>query len=301
MRSDMSRVVIERPRVHGYDDSNERRFELFDHLRQQQGRAYFELDHDLLDQTTSRRSMSRGRWGTKHLTDLLGPLVGYLRKNVGRPWDKVNSDIHEHLKMTSMAQGHILDHIDHMVEKNVQLIREGKMEWPYDSEGREIYVWNDKHRTHHGFYVCPKSGLLKLSPIKSYKQQPRKPAIVKIGKRMFKEDKDIWFELILSKLPERKYNKSLADVLGHKEAFKQWRENGFRGTHPNYRSVTYTYVEDVFFGTNAYDIDRWRAYGNKDVYCSEKKQLNGREIDKLGLRKKPSQLPNLVRRRKKKK
>ncbi len=285
MRSDMSKVVIEKPRAH-------------DNWPSRKGR----VKEDLLSEDSPKHEpMSLGR-GTKRQTDVLGPLVGYLRKNVGKPWDKVNSDIHEHLKMTSMAQGHILDHIDHMVVKNVLLVKEGKLEVPYESDGRaRVSVSHDKWRTYGGFYVCPKSGLLKLSPVKSYKhlQNVKKP-VTKIGNRTFKEKDGVWYEIRLTAVPAvngpnliRIYGMGAFDP----EYLKKCGIDPKRARHG--ANLRYHYVEDVWLKTNALWTDSWKLYGQSGVYCSAKKQLSSKEIDKLGLRPKESPLPNLVRRRKK--
>lgn len=286
MRSDMSKVVIEKPRRQSKWDYGGK------------GRK---AEHILSDDAPKREPMSLGR-GTKQQTDVLGPLVGYLRKHVGKPWNKVNADIHEHLKMTSMAQGHILDHIDHMVVKDVILVKEGKREVPYTSDGRyEIRTSNDKWRTHHGFYVCPKSGLLKLSPVRNYRGYRNRPRPVKkIGERTFKEQDGIWYEIWLDAKPVieephliRVYGMGAFDPEYLKKCGIDPRKAG------HHAGRRWSYCEDVWFNCNGIQVDSWEAYGKADVYCVRKQQLNSREIDKLGLRKKESPLPNLVRRRKK--
>lgn len=285
MRSDMSKVVIEKPRAH-------------DSWPARKGRTKEDL---LSEDAPKREPMSLGR-GTKRQTDVLGPLVGYLRKNVGKPWNKVNSDIHEHLKMTSMAQGHILDHIDHMVVKNVTMVKEGKKEVPYESDGRaRVSVSHDKWRTYGGFYVCPKSGLLKLSPIADRRRvENREKPVTKIDNRIFKKKDGIWYEIWLTEIPVTK-KPSLMKIYGMGAFDPEYlKKCGIDYKKVGSGSVlNYHYVEDVWLKTNALWTDSWKLYGQNGVYCSAKKQLSSKEIDKLGLRQKESPLPNLVRRRKK--
>lgn len=313
MRADMRYVVIERPRGTEYSGSNKRRDE--DHLNRFAGKSMAELElfrtHDkddlfedeqanefeqIMDGLPKRRSTSRKRWGNKFLTDLLGPLVGYLKKHVGEHWDKVNSDIHEHLKMTSAAQGHILDHIDQMVEKNAILVVKDGKEVPYSSDGR--YELSSGWRRP-DFYVCPKSGVLKMTPERPRFKYKRKHPLTKIGRRNFKEIDGVWYELTLTKMPPRRYAKSRIEEIGQKAAWAEFEARGFRGTSPYTKVEIQGYRKDVLFNMNAYHVDLMSAYGDKDVYCSEKKQLKGKEIDKLGLRKSEPALPDLVRRKKK--
>jgi hypothetical protein len=50
-------------------------------------------------------------WNAKEFSDVLGPLRRYLRKQAGRPWDKVWSEIATTLDSRSLTGQHIFDHI----------------------------------------------------------------------------------------------------------------------------------------------------------------------------------------------
>jgi hypothetical protein len=58
--------------------------------------------------------MNRG--GTKGFSDHLGPLERYLRSQVGRPWNKVYSEIAAHIRPSNALQQHILSHLFGYVE-----------------------------------------------------------------------------------------------------------------------------------------------------------------------------------------
>ena len=79
MRSDMSKVIVARPRLGSRNKARAkgRRREL-----QREG-----LDGHRLE------GIKRLRGGTKILNEHLGPLRRYLESQVGRPWDKVFSEI----------------------------------------------------------------------------------------------------------------------------------------------------------------------------------------------------------------
>src|SRR5258708_1687591 len=107
MRSDMKKVVTERPRGGG-------RFKTPKGQKRQRQR--FKED----EQPRSERI--RPRWRGKHFTDLLGPLYHYLLKQVGRKWDTIYSEIARNLPKTSVQNCHIYTHIWQFIEKDVQII-----------------------------------------------------------------------------------------------------------------------------------------------------------------------------------
>lgn len=56
------------------------------------------------------------RWAdTKSLNEKLAPLRRYLVRQVGRPWDKVYSEISANLKATNAVQQHVRDHLEDYV------------------------------------------------------------------------------------------------------------------------------------------------------------------------------------------
>lgn len=140
MRPDMAKVITERPRSHRYGAIKGRR------------RAK-EITH--LEQLPFRQSTARRRrpYGTeKQLTDLLGPLEGFLRSNCGRPWDKVYSEIRRNISVRRQVDMHILDHVGWMVEKDIEIVdglpyRKTRGPWSNDVIGSE-------------FFVHPRTGLL---------------------------------------------------------------------------------------------------------------------------------------------
>lgn len=129
MRRDMSRKLIERGRKGGYDDGRSG-------YRRSRDRVQLEFDEDgNLDEVQShrfsqssrgpQRQMSLGR-GTKSLTDKLAPLFRFLRSNVGRPWDKVYSEIRAHIGTNSTLDMHILQHLwDFVDTKNERDLSHG--------------------------------------------------------------------------------------------------------------------------------------------------------------------------------
>lgn len=137
MRKDMYKVIVERPRRGG-----ERRNEM---------PRPVDLDDSPKQEGLRRRHRSR-----KWLNENLRPLERYLASQVGRPWDKVYSEICAGIDRRNTVQQHIHQHLEDFVA--TRLIRvDGVLchhgGWfglrPIDSE------WGPR------FFVDPDNGLLR--------------------------------------------------------------------------------------------------------------------------------------------
>ena len=95
MRRDMFKVIVERPRYHPPG-----------------GKTRGRLPRDP-DDAPSREGIRRryNIYARKNLSDNLAPLRRYLVKQVGRPWDKVLSEICQTLRLDSTVQRHVREHI----------------------------------------------------------------------------------------------------------------------------------------------------------------------------------------------
>lgn len=147
MRADMKQVLIERPR------SGMR----LKHKRTNKPRT---TDWDGEDFTVERIAPRPPR--TKHFDDLLGPLRKFLRSQVGRPWDKVYSEICAGIDSRSVTGRHLLDHVDSEVATNCELDAKGKPHY------RPDHYWRDRELT--GLYVHPRTRLLCFRAPKSTRQ-----------------------------------------------------------------------------------------------------------------------------------
>jgi hypothetical protein len=109
MRNDMAKVVTERPR-RGHGNASKK-----------WGRQLRKNEYDAEDHGPTRAPIARHHqygWNAKEFSDVLGPLRRYLRKQVGRPWDKVWSEIADTLDNRSLTGQHIFDHIRWEVEQH---------------------------------------------------------------------------------------------------------------------------------------------------------------------------------------
>ena len=145
MRSDMAKVVTEAPR-RGHANPSRK-----------WGRRLRKDEYELDDHGPGRASSARRRQydDPKDFSDVLGPLRRYLHKQIGRPWDKIWSEITQTLDSRSLTGQHIFDHIRWEVELGA---------WKGD-DGR-VYrkrQWGTVEPVN-GLYVHPVTRLLRYAP-----------------------------------------------------------------------------------------------------------------------------------------
>jgi hypothetical protein len=128
MRSDMGKVIIERPRVGGRPARRPRRA----------------LDFE----SASGRAPMKPMGERRSQTDLWGPLRRFIAGNVGRPWNTVWSEICGQADSRAVVGMHLRRHVHDLVE--TRPIMAGRA--AYGRDGRPLRMT---------FYVDPRSGLLR--------------------------------------------------------------------------------------------------------------------------------------------
>ena len=138
MRPDMHRVLVTRPRLGGQ-------------VRRKRRKHRFE---DMPSHVGMKRTHAFAKADMKMLNEHLQPLRRYLHAQVGRPWDKVWSEIAAGLRVTSAVQKHVRDHVFDFVAKDVSL--RGREVWVHEY-GRERPL-RDSIRE---LWVDPRTGILR--------------------------------------------------------------------------------------------------------------------------------------------
>jgi hypothetical protein len=176
MRPDMGKVLVERPRY----GSRDRGATVKGYRKQ--------LDRSLAtgDGPPGREGMKRLHGGTKSFNEHLGPLRRYIESQVGRPWDRVYSEICERIDCGNVVQKHILTHLFEYVRTELILI-DGEPCWgePGPWYGRPLRAVTHYYR--HLWYVCPKSGLLRRVPLRRKRpanRRPKPPDYVRVSDRL---------------------------------------------------------------------------------------------------------------------
>jgi hypothetical protein len=111
MRSDMSKVIVERPRAY----------------RGHRGRSSPRMPNRTRICALERgnvEAMGRG-YAEKSLNENLAPLLRWMHAQVGRRWNEVFSELSKHIRMRSTVQKHVLDHVRQMVAEYTQLNEHG--------------------------------------------------------------------------------------------------------------------------------------------------------------------------------
>ena len=142
MRDDMDKLLVERPRYR------------WGGIRYPRGSL--KSRNQRLDLDAVRRESMGGRYREKWFNENLRPLERFLRSNLGRPWNKVYSEMAQHLAPNSTVQRHVFVHLWHMVARRVEARADGL--WELGDRGP---MKLGEFRWRSQFYVCPKSGLLR--------------------------------------------------------------------------------------------------------------------------------------------
>lgn len=145
MRKDMSKVIVERPRI-GRSRAG---------LRPGRTRAVVDDDGEPIRAIKTVREPKTRTQKTKSLNETLNPLKRYLAANVGRPWDKVYSEISEHLKPTSTVQQHVRDHLEGFVAVKTRMKAGQVMVSPRYGGEQPLTEYYSL------YYVHPRTGLLR--------------------------------------------------------------------------------------------------------------------------------------------
>jgi hypothetical protein len=190
MREDMSRVIVERPRLGGG--------------RTRKGRA--SALEDLPGQEGMRRPHMRSG-DCKMLNENLAPLRRYLERQVGRPWNKVYSEIARHLRIDNAVQQHVRDHLADFVAVKPRRLS-GRAYLAGGGTEHWDRLWYQR------LYVDPRDGLLKrtdrLPEAKALRRARRdKPEppdrIALAADRELRRIDGLWYEVALAPLPEPAY------------------------------------------------------------------------------------------------
>jgi hypothetical protein len=159
-----------------------------------------EADYD--DQPKRAKISARSQYGYNHkeFTDVLSPLMGFIRKQVGRPWNKVYSEMCKILDKGKVTHKHVLDHVFNWVGRTVIHCKDGIYREPdqvsgfFDDQGK----WQITSRAP-DFYVHPKTGILKRNKVetkairKARYAKPKKFDMIDFGNYEYRRIGAIWF------------------------------------------------------------------------------------------------------------
>lgn len=178
MRSDMHKVIVERPRMLRSKWKN-RKTAL--RLSESQ-RANAVAQAEDYDGGRLRASSARHE---KYLNENLAPLKRYLRGQVGRPWDKVYSEICRTVDTRSAIGLHVLQHVEDFIELDA-FIENGKVcerTWRGPAEVR-------------GLYVHPGTGIIRLAKRRPSQPKRAELSLIAVNETLeFEKIDGLWFQM----------------------------------------------------------------------------------------------------------
>jgi hypothetical protein len=246
MRSDMSKVIVERPRL---------RRPLNNGSAYPRGHLKNRWLPNLED--APRIESMGGTYAEKWLNENLQPLVRFLRSSVGRRWDDVHSEIAAQISCKSAVQKHVLDHLRDYVVENVRIVGSTvqyiRHHWyqPLESVGMRFR-----------FYVAPGTRELCLAPVVSRKR-PKKDE-TDPDRRILSRDRElrrihgVWYEIDVAPIPR----------------------------DPSARAACFDVLERTTLDGGAYDArTRENVLWQTARYAACKRQLSTREIVRRSLRR----------------
>jgi len=166
MRADIAKKLVERPRYGGGGKHK---------LLSERRKGKNPDKWDDLPQKESCKKINIRNYSGKYQSEYFPPLEGFLRKNVGRPWNLVNSEIREHLSANSTIHKHVLDHLYRDFVELTPIWIDGKPHSSSFGYGGKPYPIEKRGRKDR-FYVDQHGLLKKAKPArrKAYKPEVRK-------------------------------------------------------------------------------------------------------------------------------
>jgi hypothetical protein len=152
---------------------------------------------DPFDAVESREPMRKRLLDRREPNLGYGPLLRFLRTQVGKPWREVEAALHRRLGSNFASSYQTWDKVDFLVCKSVEL-RDGQV---YDIER----PWTSKLSRHsERFYIDPETGLLKKMPCPSDNKLIKKPrfeqVVISDRRRLIKVD-GIWYRVDFEPIP----------------------------------------------------------------------------------------------------
>jgi hypothetical protein len=250
------------------------------------------------------------RHNSKTFNENLNPLLGYLRTSVGRPWDKVYSEICEVFDTRKVINRHILVHLAEFVMLDVKMIdgvvcrlRTGWRSYnttSYDDRWEPLVNWT-RSQTYPLYYRHPVDGLLKVQKGETYRQAKKREAakeLERLREHYIRVDDrtelvklhGVWYRAVAAKLPPPVVVYEMPHTWRTPEQWALWKtltavereEQGRKTLHqPMPNKVD---VHSLHYATRE-SHDRYyrgllRYYDSKTHYYVQKSQLTKSELKK---------------------
>jgi hypothetical protein len=211
-------------------------------------------------------------------------LKQFLRSRIGRQWDAVYSELCQKLRREHALDAYAREWVEGWVLQNVRIDKDGEVrEQPHDCR-----LYND-------FYVHPENGTLQFCGRPKREKHEHKPLVEtkKVGDVVrYAKQRGIWYEVTLAPIPTvAEVRAGLPAYIGTSDVVNPaWqRPRGPVDVIIGERAVAQTSAdlqEETYWKT-ASKLRVFRAVWGGFVYAARKRQLNGDELAREGLRNDP--------------
>lgn len=171
--------------------------------------------HFAPDEVAGRESMKKryDAYGDrKDFNENLNPLIKFLRGQVGRPWNKIYSEITKTFDKRKVINDHILQHLFQYVETKDIYVEDGEL-WLRSRWKAPVRI-KDHTEYRDSYYVDPRDGIMKKFKTETSRQRSRKSTqAAKIEKakvlRTLDDGSELrlidgaWYHFEWSNVPER--------------------------------------------------------------------------------------------------
>jgi hypothetical protein len=154
MRSDMSKVLVERPRMRRGNTIGG-------------GREIGFRQRLAGEDVPVKVGMKYGHVRRKWLNDNLAPLKRFLQSAVGRPWNKVYAEICATMDRRSVVQEHIFQHLFGYVLQEVRAVPSANGKFTV-FEAYERASWQPVEQSRSPYFVDPRTGILRETQSRKY-------------------------------------------------------------------------------------------------------------------------------------
>jgi hypothetical protein len=160
MRSDMSKVLVERPRERWGNWIGG-------------GREIGFRQRLAGEDVPVKVGMKYGHVRRKWLNENLAPLKRFLQSSVGRPWDKVYAEISATMDRRSTVQEHIFQHLFGDVLINVRAVPSANGKFTVFEAQPQGRNWVPVQETWSAFFVDPRNGILRETNARTHRKRSR--------------------------------------------------------------------------------------------------------------------------------
>ena len=263
MRKDLAQLLCETPRFNRRES-----YHLYRHTKK---------DYDL-ESAPCKESIRSPYYDRKEFSEYFPPLEGMLRKNVGRPWNQVYSEVTEALHGGGAVIAHVRLHLlrDFVILQPLWV--GGKPHYPYHSfrglRNGDPVPLSDVH------YVDQMGILLYAEDTyrKSKWRYTPKPTFERVPcdkDSAYYKLEGVWYRVYLKDLPSEKPGSVVYDILLKKSFYVAEYSTGLSRRTWTPQSTVWRWSNDTRALSQVHGVPR---------YAYRKTQLGSREIRRAGLR-----------------